>query len=605
MPWTAPSTLDRPVTVLGAGVLGRRIAAAWAAGGYAVNIRDPNPEQLTAASEYVKSNLWRYPGHSADQIPSVRTFQDLEPAVQGAFLVIECAPEKLEIKQQTFGELENLAPSDAILASNSSSYKSRETASELQVETRRRVLNMHYMMPPVNKIVELMTCGDTQEEIFPFLVEKLKDIGMLPVIAHKESTGFVINRVWAAIKRECLTVLAEGVSTPEELDAVWTEMFVKTGATPCASMDAVGLDTVSFIEKHYIEERGLKDPGVIPYLQKYIDEGKLGAKSSLGGLYPPGYTTKTAGQQQGDHDNVHAPELYFLDVGLANKPEDVFSSGRILVGSADGKSPLRTIVEHQNLPDGIALSRSEGLILWTNMAVPDKNDGHVMSCNMDGSDVKTIVPHGAVHTPKQMALDEVNKKVYIADREGMRILRCNFDGSALETLIQTGDWTHGFEDQTKWCVGIAVAPERGTFYWTQKGPSKASKGQIFRASIEFPTGTDASSRTDIERLFNNLPEPIDLEVDEEGGFLYWTDRGEMPLGNSLNRAPLETVGTGKYDILARNLHEAIGLALDKKNQHIYATDLGGSVYRFNMDGSNKKRFYDDQGSFTGIALSHV
>lgn len=605
MAWDAPPTKDRTVTILGAGVLGRRIAAAWAAGGYSVVLRDPSREQCSAAVEYVKSNGWRYPGKFAKDYLSVQTFQDLKPALERAFLVVECVPEKLSIKHDTFAELEQLAPHDAILASNSSSYKSGEIAPHLKDETRSRVLNMHYMMPPNNKIVELMTCGNTHDEIFPFLVDMLKEIGMLPIVAHKESTGFVINRVWAAIKREVLTVLAEGVSTPEELDAVWTEMFVKSGAPPCQAMDGVGLDTVSFIEQHYIEERGLKDPGVISYLQKYIDDGKLGAKSNKGGLYPPGYTTKTGDQQQTDHDNIHAPELYFLDVGMSNKPEDVFNSGRILVGSADGKSPLRTVVEHQHFPDGIAISHSERLIFWTNMGNPSRNDGSIMSCAMDGSDMKAIVPEGKVHTPKQTTIDEVHKKLYFSDREGMRVMRCNFDGSELEVLVQTGDYAQGFEDQTKWCVGITVAPEQGKFYWTQKGPSKGSKGQIFRASIDVPSGSDAKSRTDIERLFDGLPEPIDLEVDEQGGYIYWTDRGELPLGNSINRASLSDTGTGRYDILARNMHEAIGLTIDKKNRQIYATDLGGSVYRFNMDGSNKQRFYDGEGAFTGIALSHV
>lgn len=568
-------------------------------------LRDPSKEQCLAAVEYVKSNGWRYPGKFANDEFNVQTFQELKPALEKAFLIIECVPEKLNIKHDTFAELEQLAPKDAILASNSSSYKSREIVPHLKEETRSRVLNMHYMMPPNNKIVELMTCGSTHEEVFPLLVDMLKDIGMLPIVAHKESTGFVINRVWAAIKREVLTVLAEGVSTPEELDAVWTEMFVKSGAPPCLAMDGVGLDTVSFIEQHYIEERGLKDPGVISFLQGYLDEGKLGAKSSKGGLYPPGYTTKTGDQQQTNHDNIQAPELYFLDVGMSNKPEDVFNSGRILVGSADGKSPLRTIVKHQHLPDGIAISHSERLIFWTNMGNPSKNDGSIKSCDLDGSNLKSIVPEGKVHTPKQTTIDEVNKKLYFSDREGMRVMRCNFDGTDLETLVQTGDFAQSFEDQTKWCVGITVAPEQGKFYWTQKGPSKGSKGQIFRASIDFPAGSDAKSRTDIERLFNGLPEPIDLEIDQEGGFLYWTDRGELPLGNSINRASLSDVGTEKYDILARNMHEAIGLAIDKKNRHIYATDLGGSVYRFDMDGSNKQKFYDGEGAFTGIALCHV
>jgi 3-hydroxyacyl-CoA dehydrogenase len=144
MSWTNPSTTDRTVTILGAGVLGRRIAAAWAAGGYSVVLRDPSKEQCAAASEYVKSNGWRFPGKHAGEELEVQTFQDLEPALEKSFLVIECVPEKLEIKHTTFAELERLAPKDAILVSNSSSYKSREVAQHLKPETRQRVLNMHY-----------------------------------------------------------------------------------------------------------------------------------------------------------------------------------------------------------------------------------------------------------------------------------------------------------------------------------------------------------------------------------------------------------------------------------------------------------------------------
>lgn len=71
-----------------------------------------------------------------------------------------------------------------------------------------------------NRVIELMTDGQSDEAIFPFLVERLKAIGYHPIVARKESTGFVINRLWAAIKRETLTILSEGVSVPEELDSV-------------------------------------------------------------------------------------------------------------------------------------------------------------------------------------------------------------------------------------------------------------------------------------------------------------------------------------------------------------------------------------------------
>jgi 3-hydroxyacyl-CoA dehydrogenase len=166
------------------------------------------------------------------------------------------------------------------------------------------------MMPPDNRIVELMTDGETDEDLFPFYVERLKEVGMHPIVAQKESTGFVFNRIWAAIKRECLTVLAEGVSTPEELDRVWIEMFSGGKAGPCAMMDAVGLDTVEFIEEHYVKERGLSTEKTVDFLKKnFIEQGKLGAKSGKGGLYPAGYTTKAKSEDAHHHDNLHAPSL--------------------------------------------------------------------------------------------------------------------------------------------------------------------------------------------------------------------------------------------------------------------------------------------------------
>ncbi|KAK4461897.1 hypothetical protein QBC42DRAFT_287012 [Cladorrhinum samala] len=572
--WKLPSTANRSVCILGGGVLGRRVGACWASAGYRVHIRDPDPQQINGTLQYIKNELWRYKPTVSPNKVCVKGFLDLGPAVQDSWLVIECVPEKLELKQDTFAELEKVAPPDAILATNSSSYKSREVAAKVGPETAARTLNAHYYIPPGIRVVEFMTSGSTREEIFPFLQDHFKASGMLPVVAHQESTGFILNRVWAAIKRECLMVLAEGVASPEELDAVWAEMFIKNAVPPCELMDSVGLDTVSLIEQHYIQERNLQDRGVLPYLQTFIDEGRLGAKCGRGGLYPPGHSTKTAGEAQSPYDNVHAPALYILDLGLNNEPEQVYQRGRILVGSADGRTPLRTVVDHQPMPDGIAICPSNGKIIWGNMGVPNKNDGSIMSCNLDGSDIRTMIAPGMVHTPKQIAVDDACAKVYVSDREGMRVFRCNADGSELETLIRNGDWTLGFQDQTKWCVGIALAPDEGKFYWTQKGPSKGQKGRIFRANIQTRPGHDVSNRDDVECLFDGLPEPIDLEVDEEGKAMYWTDRGELPDGNSLNRAEMGPDGKyGNHKILARNLHEGIGLALDKKNRHIYATDL--------------------------------
>ena len=287
VPWKLPTVGDRPICVLGAGVLGRRIAACWASTGYKVHIRDISQQQLDQALEYVKNEMSSYkPTISADNL-RIQGFQDLASAVADAWLVIECVPEDLALKIKTFAELERIAQPDTILATNSSSYKSREMTVKVKPETAKRMLNTHYFIPPEMRTVELMTSGSTHQIIFPFLQGHFRSSGMVSVIAQKESTGFIMNRVWAAIKRECLMVLSEGVTTPSDLDKVWTEVFINGAVPPCRMMDSVGLDTVSRIEKHYIDERGLQDPGVIPYLQAFIDEGKLGNKSNKGGLYAP------------------------------------------------------------------------------------------------------------------------------------------------------------------------------------------------------------------------------------------------------------------------------------------------------------------------------
>jgi hypothetical protein len=119
-------------------------------------------------------------------------------------------------------------------------------------------------------------------------------------------------------------------------------------------------------------------------------------------------------------------------------------------------------------------------------------------------------------------------------------MRGNLDGTKLETLVDTskGDPRPG-PDATKWCVGIALDTDRGHIYWTQKGGDNAGQGRIFRAGIEIPKGQDPKNRKDIELLYDGLPEPIDLDLDLANRMMYWTDRGDPPRGNTVNRAPLD------------------------------------------------------------------
>jgi 3-hydroxyacyl-CoA dehydrogenase/sugar lactone lactonase YvrE len=610
--WNSPDISSRPIAVLGGGVLGRRIAASWIAANYETVLCDLNEQQRNAATEYVEHHEEEFAKATGGQRKRAKfsTTDSMETAVKNAWLVIEALPEKLDLKISMMGQLDQHAPHDCILASNSSSYKSRLMLDKVDQGRRLRVCNMHYYMPPGNNVVELMTCGETDGNVLEFLKSKLEDAGMTPAIARKESTGFIFNRLWAAIKRESLLIMAEGVSEPKEIDKLFMTMFKDNPNGPCGMMDAVGLDTVAFIEDNYVQERHL-DPTARDWLRKnYVEQGKLGAKSGKGGLYPAGETTKSSKDDSGHHDNLAAPRLYFLDIGMGSNVTDLSkatTSGSIITASADG-SKARTLVSGQSMPDGIDVSISAGKLFWTNMgASPSANNGSVMSSNLDGSDVRTIVPEGAVHTPKQLKIDHDNQKLYFCDREGLRIHRCDFDGSNHEIILQTGDFnTSDKQDQTKWCVGVAVDAKAGKLYWTQKGNSKGGQGRIIRANMQIPDGETASSRSDIEVLFDKLPEPIDLEFEEQSQTLYWTDRGEYPLGNTLNSAYLgKNGGDKKVKVLARHFHEAIGLKIDAVNQHIYITDLGGTVYRFNMDGSEKKKIYETDSAYSGIALAHL
>src|SRR4029079_2218218 len=174
-----------------------------------------------------------------------------------------------------------------------------------------------------------------------------------------------------------------------------------------------------------------------------------------------------------------------------------------------------------------------------------------------------IVPPGGTFTPKQLYLDKANGKLYWSDREGMRVMRANLDGSQIETLVQTGESENDRRDQTRWCVGIAVDPKQRLIYWTQKGADNAGVGRIFGAGIEIPEGETAANRSDVEVFFDGLPEPIDLEIDPQHRVLYWTDRGNAPSGNTVNRAPIEAkTAPNAPQIVVSDLMEGIGIALD-------------------------------------------
>jgi len=280
------------------------------------------------------------------------------------------------------------------------------------------------------------------------------------------------------------------------------------------------------------------------------------------------------------------------------------SGGRIHSMSPDG-SDRKVIVTEGRLPDGIAVDAQAGHIYWTNMgSSPSINDGSIERADIDGKNRRVIVPPGVTFTPKQIQLDKQNGKLYWCDREGMRVMRSNLDGSQIETLIEAGRGDTDRRDQTNWCVGIAIDPERKQIYWTQKGPDNAEQGRLFRAGIEIPKGETAASRSDVELFFDHLPEPIDLELDRKNRVLYWTDRGDPPRGNTVNRASIDAKPQAP-EIVLTHLMEGIGIALDVPHDRMFVTDFGGSIYSAKLDGTAERNFLFAQGNLTGIAYAEI
>ena len=296
-------------------------------------------------------------------------------------------------------------------------------------------------------------------------------------------------------------------------------------------------------------------------------------------------------------DNSSSGRLFFLEA----------STGCILSVNPDG-SDRKVLVSGCRVPDGVVVDPEMGHLYWTNMGVPTRNDGSLERVDLDGQNRVTIVGEGQTFTPKQLHLEKKSGKLYWCDREGMRVMRSNLDGSNIETLVDTSDGhARPGTDPTKWCVGIALDPEHRQIYWTQKGPDDAGKGRIFRANIDVPLGGNAANRTDIELLFDGLPEPIDLELDLKNRLMYWTDRGDPPRGNTVNRASMDADFKKRPapEILVTHLMEGIGIALDFTGNRMFLTDLAGTIYSAKLDGTEKKPLLVAQGNLTGIAYAEI
>jgi 3-hydroxybutyryl-CoA dehydrogenase len=156
-----------------------------------------------------------------------------------------------------------------------------------KVRDKTRLCNTHFYMPPEVNGLDLMSDGETDRGLLDTLLTVLPEFGVYPFEARKECTGFIFNRVWAAIKRESLAVVAEGVARPEDVDGMY-KLNLGAPAGPFQLMDLVGLDVALDIENHYVGEFPQLPKGPRDLLQSYVDAGKLGIKTGEGFYAYPG-----------------------------------------------------------------------------------------------------------------------------------------------------------------------------------------------------------------------------------------------------------------------------------------------------------------------------
>ena len=276
--------MDR-VAVIGAGQMGNGITHVFAASGFDVVMIDISQEALDRGRATIEKNLARQvqkgtiEASERDAALGRMTATVDRGAVRDRTVIIEAASENAALKFDLFAELDELAPNDAILATNTSSI----SITEIGARTKRpeQVIGMHFMNPvPVMKLVEVIRGLATTDETTRRTLELAQAVGKTAVEVN-DYPGFVANRILMPMINEAVYCLMEGVGTPEAIDTVM-KLGMNHPMGPLALADLIGLDTCLAILE--VMQQGLGDPKYrpCPLLRKYVAAGWVGRKSGRG-----------------------------------------------------------------------------------------------------------------------------------------------------------------------------------------------------------------------------------------------------------------------------------------------------------------------------------
>jgi len=273
--------MSERIAIIGGGLMGHGIAQVFAVAGHAVVITDPFAEVRDRIVERIGINLNAL-GIDRAALANVAVADRLEACVDGADLVIEAAPENLELKQQIFADIERAAGPEAILASNTSVIPIGRIAERVRLKSR--MLGTHWWNPPyLVPLVEVIRTSDTSDAAIASTMELLRRVGKSPVEVKKDVPGFVGNRLQHALWREAIALVAEGVCDAKTVDDVVKSSFGARLAVlgPLENADLVGVELTRAIHS-YVFPALDRSTQPSQYLDQLIAAGRLGFKSGQG-----------------------------------------------------------------------------------------------------------------------------------------------------------------------------------------------------------------------------------------------------------------------------------------------------------------------------------